>query len=63
MNKVRLAAAALIAFFIVVLNPVMWFYGVVADLALVALLIGVRLVIFGIIQLVVAFQMKSLTSS
>lgn len=41
MNKVRLAAAALIAFFIVMLNPVMWFYGVVADLALVALLIGV----------------------
>ena len=41
MNKVRLAAAALIAFFIVMLNPVMWFYGVVADLALVALLVGV----------------------
>ena len=34
MNKVRLAAAALIAFFIVMLNPVMWFYGVVADLTL-----------------------------
>lgn len=41
MNKVRLAAAALIAFFIVMLNPVMWFYGVVADLALVVLLVGV----------------------
>ena len=41
MSSVRLAAAALIAFFIVMLNPVMWFYGVVADLALVALLIGV----------------------
>jgi len=41
MNKVRLVAAALIAFFIVMLNPVMWFYGVVADLALVALLVCV----------------------
>ena len=41
MSSVRLAAAALIAFFIVMLNPVVWFYGVVADLALVALLIGV----------------------
>ena len=41
MSSVRLAAEALIAFFIVMLNHVVWFYGVVADLALVALLVGV----------------------
>jgi hypothetical protein len=39
MSQLRLGIAAVLAFFIVVMNPVMWFYGVVADLALVGLLV------------------------